>query len=130
MVAGIETVMAGLKIEIADLPNGMLGEASENVIRIDRDAAGYRWFVDATPGDDAEFVADDRGILAARKDSAAADRAGLLTTVMHEMGHALGYSHSVSDGLMNALLPLGTLRTDLDSAVPAYPPSGKQCSIV
>jgi hypothetical protein len=38
------------------------------------------------------------------------NRADLLTTVMHEMGHVLGSDHA-ADGLMSAFLPLGQRRT-------------------
>jgi hypothetical protein len=106
----IETALAGVKIEVADLPSGVLGEAMDDTIRIDRDAAGYGWFVDATPEDDAEFLAVSRSSLSARKDTAADRRADLLTTVMHEMGHLLGYADEAADDLMGAMLPLGTRR--------------------
>ena len=36
----------------------MLGRALTNVIQIDTDAAGFGWFVDATPHDDLEFMYD------------------------------------------------------------------------
>jgi hypothetical protein len=42
--------------------------------------------------------------------TAAAQRADLLTTVMHEMGRVLGNSDTTADDLMNAVLPLGTRR--------------------
>ena len=34
----------------------LLGETVGNTILIDRDAAGYGWFVDPTPADDVEFA--------------------------------------------------------------------------
>ena len=104
--------MTNVSVQIADLPNGMLGEVSGKTLYISPDAAGYGWFVDPTPDDDSEFadvlVAHT---LAAQAGSPAANRVDLLTTVMHEMGHVLGYSDSaVADDLMSALLPLGTRR--------------------
>ena len=46
--------------------------------------------------------------LVARKGTVAADRADLLTTVMHEMGHVLGYGNVAGgDSLMAATLPFG-----------------------
>jgi hypothetical protein len=107
-----ETVLAGLQVKVADLPSGVLGEALDHTILIDRDAAGYGWFVDPTPSDDAEFVAAGRSSLSARKDTAADQRADLLTTIMHEMGHLLGCADTVADELMGAVLPLGVRRQD------------------
>ena len=54
--------------------------------------------------------------MAARNGTAAAGRADLLTTVMHEMGHVLGYEHSEENDLMGAVLPLGERRTSVDGA--------------
>ena len=47
---------------------------------------GYGWFVDATPWEDEEF---DGSLEAA--DNAARQRVDLLTVVMHELGHVLGF---------------------------------------
>ena len=106
------TTMAGITIQVADLPGGLLGEAIGKTILIDRDAAGYGWFVDPTPADDSEFsnVLGPHE-LTARNGSPAAERVDLLTTVMHEMGHVLGYEHSDSLDLMYPTLPLGTRRS-------------------
>jgi hypothetical protein len=106
----VETAMAGVQIKVANLSPGVLGETLGKTIWIDENAAGYGWFVDPTPGDDVEF-AETPGVdtLAALPGTAAADRADLLTTVMHEMGHLLGYQHAADD-LMQAVLPLGARR--------------------
>ena len=102
--------MAGVSIKVANLASPALGETSGNTIWIDDDAAGYGWFVNPTPGDDAEFSMLTPTDLVARPRSAAANRADLLTTVMHEMGHILGYEHSSSLDLMYPTLPLGERR--------------------
>ncbi len=103
--------MSGVTVQIADLPSGMLGEEVGKTILIDRTAAGYGWFVDPTPADDSEF-ADALGpyTLAAVNGSPATNRVNLLTAVMHEMGHELGFGHSDSLDLMYPTLPLGTRR--------------------
>jgi hypothetical protein len=105
----VETALAGIKVEVANLSGKTLGEVSGNTIWIDNDAAGYGWFVDSTPLDDAEFTRLASDALLAPSGSAANQRADLLTAVMHEMGHVLGYQ-DVADGLMSATLPLGVRR--------------------
>jgi hypothetical protein len=112
----VAAALAGVSVRIDDLPGKMLGEAADNTIYISPTAAGYGWFVDSTPADDSEF-ADPLGsyALAAAKGSAAANRVDLLTTVMHEMAHELGYGHSDSLDLMYPALPLGERRF-LDAA--------------
>jgi predicted outer membrane repeat protein len=109
------TTLAGVKFQVADLWGRTLGETLGKTVWIDRNAAGYGWFVDSTPQDDAEFVAAGTS-LSARKNSAAAQRADLLTVVMHEMGHLLGYADAVANDLMGAMLPLGTRRVPGNSA--------------
>ncbi len=52
----VASTLDSLSFQVADLPNGMLGEAAGKTIRIDDDAAGYGWFVDPTPADNLEFV--------------------------------------------------------------------------
>ena len=110
----VSAAFNGVTVQLADLPAGMLGETLGKTILIDRDAAGYGWFVDSTPNDDVEF-ADLLGshTLAAQKGTAAAQRVDLLTTVMHEMGHVLGDGDlaAMVDDLMNGDLPLGARRT-------------------
>jgi hypothetical protein len=110
--ARVSTALDDASFEIADLPGGLLGETSGKTIRIDRDAAGYGWFVDPTPGDDAEFAAPAASrALTASKGGPADNRADLLTTVMHEMGHELGLVHDDLADLMSATLPLGVRQT-------------------
>jgi len=93
------TVLNDVSFRIADFTGLTLGIADRNVILIDSDAAGYGWFVDSTPSDDMEF---------GQAQSAAAGRIDLLTVVMHEMGHVLGFKDTAaSDNLMSDELPAG-----------------------
>ncbi len=110
----VASTLAGVTVKVANLPAGILGEASGNTIWIDDDAAGYGWFVDATPGDDAEYTWTS-STTATAVTSVAANRADLLTAVMHEMGHVLGYDHSASTDLMSATLPLSERRVLADN---------------
>jgi hypothetical protein len=113
---GIQTLaaMAGVEIQLANLPSGMLGEVVGKTILIDRDAAGYGWFVDTTPGRDEEYVHAEReeysGLWAV--DPRAVDRVDLLTVVEHELGHVLGLSDMdrAADELMSGWLRPGVRR--------------------
>ena len=100
--------LAGVSIEVTDLPGNMLGATINTAIYIDVDAAGYGWFVDSTPSEDEEY-GESSGDLIALPGSEAEDHADLLTTVMHEMGHALGFDHT-DEGLMAEAISLGVRR--------------------
>jgi hypothetical protein len=103
--------LADFNIEVVDLPGSMLGRALNNVIQIDTDAAGFGWFVDATPHDDVEFMYDAATHqFVAAAGSPASERVDLLTVVLHELGHVLDLENTDSHGLMDAELPLGTRR--------------------
>ncbi len=111
-------VLASVSVQIADLPGNLLGEEIGKTILIDRDAAGYGWFIDPTPQDDAEFTQLAADVLVARPGTAAQGHADLLTAVMHEMAHVLGYEHDSGEDLMSPTLPLGQRRFLAGS--PAY----------
>jgi hypothetical protein len=75
-----------VQVVIADLPGDLLGLASSSThtIWLDADAAGYGWFVDATPEDDREFGGEP--------DAAGADRMDALSVIFHELGHLQGWA--------------------------------------
>jgi hypothetical protein len=93
---------------IEDLPGATLGVAGSQAISIDANAAGYGWFIDATPLDDREFT--DGTLPLTTMD--------LLSVVMHELGHTAGlvdlYDPDHADELMAGFLQAGT-RHDADS---------------
>ena len=102
-VLGAPIDLSGIDFQIMDFKGrgvGILGQTTPDMIYIDADAAGWGWFVDPTPQDDVEFSepgGDDEG------------RMDLLTAVMHEIGHALGYGDLAGDAddLMSATLNTG-----------------------
>jgi hypothetical protein len=81
-----------LTVSIADLDDTILGLTSGSSVTIDVTAAGYGWFIDSTPYESSEYRM--RGdSLVAKRNSEAYERMDLLTVVMHELGHVLGYDH-------------------------------------
>ena len=101
-------------IRVLDLPGIQLGQALGRSIIIDSTAAGFGWFIDATPADNEEFGSQqDRGLVTDNK-SPAAQQIDLLTVVLHEMGHVLGLDDHAStvdpDGFMNGRLDVGIRR--------------------
>ncbi len=105
--------LAGVKLAVADLPGLELGRAEGDRITLDADAAGFGWFVDATPADDAEFAASGEGALRA-VDPAAVDRMDLLSVLEHELGHILGLE-DVAEGVMGRKLQAGLRRLPVDA---------------
>ena len=92
-----------IDFQITDLPKGQLAEATitdfddsgiptAGTILIDHDANSVGWFVDETPLDNSEFVAQDTdSYLLATAESEADGKYDLLTTVLHELSHLYGF---------------------------------------
>jgi|GEM_PF-6918000 len=90
---------------ITYLPGVMIGQTIADTIVIDPTAAGFGWFVDSTPFDSTEFNASPgHGPLQAAPSSPAYGRMDLLTVVMHEFGHVLGYDDIASGAHANDLM--------------------------
>ena len=106
--AGQLALLESVAFGVADLKGAVLGISSGGFVVVDRNAAGWGWFVDTTPMVDEEFFASgySAGQVAARMD--------LLTVLTHELGHVLGldddYAASYSAGVMHGLLDVGQRR--------------------
>jgi hypothetical protein len=97
--AGYDTSALGaVKVGVTDLPDNYLGTVTDGTVLIDGDAAGYGWYIDPMPSNDTEFPAVPG--------DAAYGRMDLLTVVMHEMGHLLGFEDG-GQGLMETVLQPG-----------------------
>jgi hypothetical protein len=96
------SALHGIDIRIADLGGRTLAQASGRTIWLDDNGAGWGWFVDATLSDDGEFYLPGHQVEQGRMD--------LLTALVHETGHLLGYDHE-EDGAMAKTLTAGTRRT-------------------
>lgn len=95
-----------VEVQIADLADAQLGQASGTTITLDVDAAGYGWFLDATPFENEEFDLDaDRTGLKTIGGLPASLRIDMLTVVMHELGHVLGFEHAENGVMQEALTP-------------------------
>ena len=103
-------LLGDLNFVITDFGDLTLGQTAGTTVFMDDDAAGYGWFVDSTPGDDTEFreKSSDGELLATPASEAYGDM-DLLTAVMHEMGHVLGYGDVADDAaeVMSATLDPG-----------------------
>src|SRR5262245_23391040 len=100
--AGVDTsALRGVDVRIADLGGLTLGQVDGGILWLDDNAAGWGWFVDATPWEDSEFTTP-----AAYPRSGSRGEVGrmdLLTVLEHEIGHLLGRDHE-ADGVMQDVL--------------------------
>jgi hypothetical protein len=97
-----QAALAAAEVTVADLPGLVLARNNGTQIEIDRDAAGHGWFVDNTPAEDSEFDANGRALTGSGADS----DIDLMTALMHELGHVLGFEHGDST-IMAASLTTG-----------------------
>jgi hypothetical protein len=106
------------QFQVAGLGGDYLGLAypAANRVVISADAAGYGWFVDASPLRDAEFAVGTPGSPLTALPGTAAGRMDLLTAVLHEMGHLAGRpdvsTAGHGDDLMADTLAPGVRRTE------------------
>lgn len=105
------SALPAFDIRIADLGGTTLGLASGNTIWLDGNAAGWGWFVDPTPWDDAEFTTPG--------DQGEQHHMDLLSVLTHEIGHLLGYEHD-QKGVMQETLSAGERLTMDGDTVDAF----------
>jgi hypothetical protein len=101
-------LLSSIEFVIGDLEGQLLGETRGNTVWLDADAAGFGWFVDATPLEDLEYairLAD--GAAAATRASGAYGDIDLLSVVAHELGHVLGFGHDAGYAFMDEALAAG-----------------------
>jgi hypothetical protein len=72
----------------------------EATIQLDADGGGRGWYVDPTPADDLEFAGAATPTFHV---GGPPDRFDLLSTVVHEIGHALGFGIDFDDRLARGL---------------------------
>lgn len=108
--------LSHVEFVIDDLSGSRLGTADGNTVSLDRNAAGYGWFVDPTPSSDEEYVASSTGHRLQAIDPHAVDRIDLLTVVEHELGHIAGLVDLdvLADGVMRGMLDSGMRRRAVD----------------
>ena len=75
-------LLESITISITNLADAALATATGSDIEIDTTAAGHGWFVDQTPSESSEFAGP----------GSAPAGVDLLTAVLHEIGHVLGYT--------------------------------------
>ena len=113
--AAQDAYVHNVTFSVADMSGLYLGSAVPGHVTIDTDAAGYQWFIDATPGDNAEFAhALNATRLQSDPTQAPAGHIDLLTAVEHELGHQARLTDSASladrDSLMYGYLVTGERR--------------------
>jgi predicted Zn-dependent protease len=119
--------LSKVSLSIADLPGSELGWTENNQVAIDRDAAGYGWFVDPTPTRDEEYQPTEVGAQLQAVDPQVLAQMDLLTVVEHELGHAIGLNDNIGSSvydLMSGSLTPGVRRkvsvADVDAVFATY----------
>ncbi len=121
-ISGLETWLAnlgrnsylgeGFNLTMAPMQNGALGESVGSTITLDDNANGFGWYIDLTPGLNEEFLPTANPYeWKAKPGSAAEGKVDLLTVLLHEAAHTLGYDHTNdSHALMAPTLEPGIRR--------------------
>ncbi len=114
--------LGSIQFTVGQLAGGTLALSTPatNRVVVDASAAGYGWFVDATPGQDSEFSLTGSS-LQALAGNAASGHMDLLTVLLHELGHFNGWTEldpvAHPDDVMALTLGTGTRRIGALDAV-------------
>ena len=109
LAAGVDPeLLSGLRVELAELDGVILAEEYDGLILVDIDAAGWGWHLDAGS-------------------AVAAGRIDLLSVLLHEIGHVLGFDHTMT-GVMSGSIDAGT-RSTVDNGL-AGPVAGVQRGLI
>jgi hypothetical protein len=112
---GAITTLSNLQITILNLTGNFLGFAAIDEVWFDDDAAGHGWFIDGSPATSEEFNANGSALVP----GPVTNRIDLLTVVLHEFGHILGYPD-----LSPAMFPNDIMTGILPTATRRLPPTG------
>ena len=101
--------IGAISLAFDNLSGSKVGEILGSNVTLDFTAGGHGWFIDATPGENEEFLpTSNPNVWVARPGSAAEGKMDMLSVLMHEYGHALGLDHSTdANDVMAALLQPG-----------------------
>jgi hypothetical protein len=110
--------LTNVQVIVGNLPGTVLGESAAGVdtIFLDKNAKGWGWFIDPTPRQDTEFPVQVAGTEERATSGPAAGQMDLLTVIMHEMGHFLGYSD-----LSPQAFPYDLMSADLAAGIRRLP---------
>ena len=88
------SALGNIQVSVVNLPGTELSESCSVVdtIYLDTNAQGWGWLIDPTPGQDNEFPVQVAKTEERATTGPAAGEMDLLTVIMHEMGHFLGYA--------------------------------------
>jgi hypothetical protein len=104
-------ILNGITVDIGTLSDGMIGLTQGDVITIDSTADKWGWFTDTSlAGNSAFGRTSTPGVLTAEAGSAAAGEMDLLSTVLHEMGNAMGFPEDTGQDVTGNVLAAGERR--------------------